>query len=477
VLFHRWLGVAFCLLFASWFVTGAVLHFVPYPALADKERLARSPRIDPSRIAIAPANAMARLPDSAGIRLVSMAGRPAYVLNPPSGPVVAVSAETGALLSLLSGSDARAIAEEFQKSSAASVEGPLRYDQWIVAQQFEPFRPFFRVKFNDQDGTVLYVSARSGEVLQRTTFTERAWNWCGANIHWIYFSVLRINWSAWNQVVWWLSLVGLLVASAGVWLGVVRLAPIRRMPGKGLTPFRGWLGWHHRIGLFCGAFVLTWIFSGWLSMDHGRIFSTGAASVEQVSRLRGEPPRAIAEAVSLASLRAAGPASQILVSAVAGHPFLVSQGAGAPKLFWMEPLSLSPSTTIPESLLVEGVKAAWPGLPVSASQAVRSDSLYSLAESMPSDTVMVHISGGNAVDVYVNSITGNLVTVMDSSRRAYAWVFYALHTFKFPGLAARPILRHIAVLGPLLAGFVFCVTAIVIGVYRFRSTLQRAGNG
>ena len=29
---HRWWGVAFCLLFAMWFASGIVMHFVPYPA-------------------------------------------------------------------------------------------------------------------------------------------------------------------------------------------------------------------------------------------------------------------------------------------------------------------------------------------------------------------------------------------------------------------------------------------------------------
>ena len=31
ILLHRWLGVAFCLLFAMWFATGIVMHFVPFP--------------------------------------------------------------------------------------------------------------------------------------------------------------------------------------------------------------------------------------------------------------------------------------------------------------------------------------------------------------------------------------------------------------------------------------------------------------
>jgi hypothetical protein len=32
---HRWWGVAFCLLFAMWFLSGIVMHFVPFPARSE----------------------------------------------------------------------------------------------------------------------------------------------------------------------------------------------------------------------------------------------------------------------------------------------------------------------------------------------------------------------------------------------------------------------------------------------------------
>src|SRR5262249_47343743 len=41
------------------------------------------------------------------------------------------------------------------------------------------------------------------------------------------------------------------------------------------SPYRGWHALHHVIGLIAMVFVLTWIISGWLSMDHGRLFSRG----------------------------------------------------------------------------------------------------------------------------------------------------------------------------------------------------------
>ena len=33
---HRWWGVVFCLLFAMWFASGIVMHFVPFPARSER---------------------------------------------------------------------------------------------------------------------------------------------------------------------------------------------------------------------------------------------------------------------------------------------------------------------------------------------------------------------------------------------------------------------------------------------------------
>jgi hypothetical protein len=43
---HRWWGVAFCLLFAMWFASGIVMHFVPLPARSERPV---TPEIDAAR--------------------------------------------------------------------------------------------------------------------------------------------------------------------------------------------------------------------------------------------------------------------------------------------------------------------------------------------------------------------------------------------------------------------------------------------
>ena len=58
VLIHRWLGVAFCLLFAMWFASGMVMHIVPFPALVENERVAGLAPFSPQGVAVPPRDAL-----------------------------------------------------------------------------------------------------------------------------------------------------------------------------------------------------------------------------------------------------------------------------------------------------------------------------------------------------------------------------------------------------------------------------------
>ena len=57
ILLHRWLGVAFCLLFAMWLASGIVMHFVSFPALTEAERFAGLAPIDLGGVKTGPAEA------------------------------------------------------------------------------------------------------------------------------------------------------------------------------------------------------------------------------------------------------------------------------------------------------------------------------------------------------------------------------------------------------------------------------------
>ena len=466
--FHRWAGVVLCLLFAIWFASGAVLHFVSFPSLSAADKHAGSEPIDMGQLRIEPSEALAKLPAATDLRLVSVGGRPVYLVQGTTGVWASIGGDTGEVLPLGSAGIATTVAERFAGMPSTEVSGPFAYDQWIVHQHFDPFRPFYRVRLNDREGTDLYVSARTGEVLQRTRFAQRAWNWSGAVIHWIYFTPLRKSWTAWNQVVWWVSFAALLSSAAGTWLGVIRMAANRAAGRKGLSPFRGWMRWHHIIGLFASVIVVTWMLSGWLSMDHGRLFSRPEPTRQQSLQVSGLTVTAIAQAIPLSSIRTLAPATEITFNALAGHAFITAYDTAGAVLSSFS--DSPPSQILPqlsESLLLSALEPLWPGHVLPATVGDAYDRVYRLAESAADDAAVFKVSG-QSLRVYMDRHSGRVLAVMDTSRRRYAWIYYALHTFQFPGLIEHPEIRSVVVLALLALGFVSSLTGVVLSVKRLR---------
>src|SRR6267142_1874492 len=94
---HRWLGVALCVLFLMWFLSGIVMMYWDFPSVTAQDRLNRSPSLEASAIRLSPAEAYARLNTAqppAGIRLNVFDGRPVYRFRSGRGEKV-VYADTG----------------------------------------------------------------------------------------------------------------------------------------------------------------------------------------------------------------------------------------------------------------------------------------------------------------------------------------------------------------------------------------------
>src|SRR5215831_1637291 len=79
LLTHRWLGIAGCLLFAAWFLSGIVMMYARMPELSREERLARLPVLDLSTARLSLADAASAAGIRGGRVVVSMRGtRPVY---------------------------------------------------------------------------------------------------------------------------------------------------------------------------------------------------------------------------------------------------------------------------------------------------------------------------------------------------------------------------------------------------------------
>ena len=81
ILVHRWLGILFCLLFAMWFASGIVMHFVPFPSLTEAERIDGLAAIEASPDLRSPAEAAGAVKDAARVRLLQRDDGPVYLVS------------------------------------------------------------------------------------------------------------------------------------------------------------------------------------------------------------------------------------------------------------------------------------------------------------------------------------------------------------------------------------------------------------
>jgi len=432
-----------------WFASGMVMMYVPFPSLSELERLSYLDPVDTTQIRIEPRETVSNCPSDylSGLRLISIDSRPAFVCHYDSAPVTAVFADDGSEVSSL------ALASD-------NIHGPFFYDQWVVHQRFDPYRPFYRYDLGDSAGTQLYLSSLTGEVLQRTTTRQRTWNYLGAVIHWIYPTFLRKDWALWDQTVWWLSLAGIIGVLIGLYLGVSAFARLRRTGSRGISQYRAWLRWHHILGLFTGIVVLSWIFSGWLSMDHGRLFSVPDPTSDQVVALRGKSVREIASETSIADLIRPASAVEISFHAVAGNKILLSKTKNDD----------SSVASVTELELREAIALAWPGTEIANIYFVPEQDIYTnLREgNLPSGTYRIVLSDTSDTWIHVNSQNGEIVSVIDRSRRVYRWLYNGLHSLDFPGFVNQRPLWISTMTLLLLCGLAFSVTGIALAIKHLR---------
>src|SRR4029077_2386217 len=224
ILLHRWFGVAFCLLFAMWFASGIVIHFVQFPALSESERVAGLLPIDLMRVAHSPAEAVAasKIADVMRIRLVERSDGPVYLVS-GSSAVKALRADdlgdgavrSARLAGILARNGATNDATNDVRKEDAPVVAEIFPDQWTIAEQYDQYRPLYRVALEEQPGTEVYVSATTGEVVLKTTRRQRWWNYAGSVAHWIYPTMLRSHPTLWAALLWWLALLAMIGAGLG----------------------------------------------------------------------------------------------------------------------------------------------------------------------------------------------------------------------------------------------------------------------
>jgi hypothetical protein len=227
-----------------------------------------------------------------------------------------------------------------------------------------------------------------------------------------------------------------------------------------MTPYRGWMLWHHVAGLTGGVFLLAWIFSGWLSVDPGRVFASrpsegearqyavaAAPNIAELDRLRDRAPLA----ALVRFQRNAGLATATM---------LASRGTS---MTWSLP-SATPARLSTRTIISAATSLVPDGRMTEAQLLRTADSYwYSIDGDIPLPVLQLRFDDSRNTWLYLDPRTGELLARMDERRRLYRWLFDMLHRWDLGPLVRNAPARALLIWIASLLGLVTSASGLVIG--------------
>lgn len=469
LLIHRYLAVAVGLLMVLWCLSGFVMMYQSFPRLEPEQQLAGLAPLELENCCNLGEVELGQDGPLPAFRLEMLLGDPilrfnGFAVRGPNGTSSALNLRTGEPLAELSPEQVLSVAQQFGRGNAIPGEarslGLVDIDQWTL-QTARRNAPTWHFAFDDPAHTEIYVSARTGEVFQKTTRRERVLSWFGAIPHWLYPTVLRQNGALWTEIVVWTSVAGTFLAATGLYVGLSRLR--RNRKGQLSSPFRGWWYWHHVSGLVFGILALTWVFSGLLTMNPWGTLSGGPTPHR--SELVGESTwKDLRDFLQQVQDRADLQQFKRIEHSPFNHRFFViaeKQGEPAVRLDIEGRAALMTAGEVDTALKNLST-------PVREWELLQQEDAYYYGHkqdvSLPVYRVLLDDAEGTRL--YINPVTG-AVRALTAQGRLSRWIRTGLHDMDFAFLRARPVWDIVVML--LLAGVTsLCVIGTWLALKRVR---------
>ena len=478
---HRWLGVIACLFFTMWFASGIVLAYVRFPAMTLDDRLDVLPPIQAGDIAASPGDAISaagleEFPDR--LRLEMSADRPVYRITDWEGKHHTVAADTAQRIEGVSPERAVEIVRSQTGNAGATLKkASLRSDQWTVTGYWNKERPFHLVQLNDAKDTRYYVSVASGEIVLDTVRTERLWNYAGAVPHWLYFEFVRHDTGLWAWSVYIIAGAGIFVALSGLWVGIDRLRLRAKYADGSVSPFRGWMKWHHILGVVGGLFLALWIITGFWTMYPGGILETRYIKQSEYTGYAGSTAAqfGLGSAAEIAEAEGTG---RITFRRVGGEPVAILEDGDAPartvrlESGGMEPLSLDE--------VESAARAIMPEHDITATELLLDGDEYWHSGFYPKKTPIIRVRFDDPDNswFHIDPDTGEILGLANNESRIDRWTVVAIHDLDFKWLLENRPWWDALLFFTTIPGLALSITALVIGWRRLqRSGLVPAGAG
>lgn len=277
--FHRIAGTIISLFFLMWAISGLVLIYHPFPNVSQAQVNESMDAMPDSLPDIRAVLSQQHIPEESvrSISLKNFQNQTLFSVKTKDSLYTICSDANREIKPITTGT-IHGIAKKWVNAPVAKLDTLNERDQWIMYSRYLDEMPIYKLYFNDHEKHQLYISSKTGEVLQFTGKKQRLWAWLGAIPHKFYLPFIRKNTDAWITLLTVSGFIALAVALSGLFVGIS--VSIRRYRAKrNIIPYKKFTWkWHHILGLSFGIFAATWALSGamalqripqWIIKTHG----------------------------------------------------------------------------------------------------------------------------------------------------------------------------------------------------------------
>jgi hypothetical protein len=304
--------------------------------------------------------------------------------------------------------------------------------------------------------------------------------WAGSWVHLFRFLDLAGFDKQRVDVLLWVAAFAFLSTLTGLIVGWLRWRPgffgkATYSEGR-VHPYKQvWFTWHFWAGLIGGLVALTWTLSAYLNGNPWQIFSPANPGKPEIARYVGKDnPRQMLDWRPASAQGADAEVVELGWRHLGGEAVLIAaQRDGSRQV-------LNAEKGLSESAILQAVSRL-AGSTVAGQHVLQTEYdnyYYPRHGRSPLDRPLPvwRVDLGDSADTrfYIDAQDGRLLLRQDGSRRAYRWLWSALHHWDIAGLYSRP-LWDAWMLTWISFGLVLSVTSLVLGWRRLKATFKRKG--
>lgn len=467
---HRILGAILSIFFVAWFISGLVLIYHHFPRYSYQEQLQQLQSLN--NTVLPPADTLRQLIEifaggSVEVEKLSIQGKE----STGSTPLIVISSTDGKEVRMdFRGNRPEAVVVNKLyldqvaarwKANIVAIDTLNKLDQWTPFGNLKEDLPFYRLKLSGPEDRKVYVSSKTGKILQESTFKERVWAWFGAIPHWVYFTFLRQHRDAWVWTIIVLGALGTLMTITGFYLGIEIYVKTRKKAKAShlYSPFKKKrYRWHHFFGTVGGILIILWVFTGMMSVIH---FSDNKSKEFKTDKLSGSTLDLNHYATDItALLRLIPDVKCINFKSMGDVPVVEVQTAEKDYYFDGNDsipthLNLSSEIILKEAKKIFGDKYQY-----EYAMMGKYDAYYiSHSGKLSLPVARVSVNTDDRHTLYVNPQSGQC-RIIDNAARKDAWRFRKFHSLNFTFLANYPIVWTVVMWLFMIIGLVASATGL-----------------